>query len=140
MLSHFRCVRLCATLWTVASWAPLSMGIFWARIPEWVAMPSSRGSSWPRIRTGIVYVSCIGRWVLYHWCHLRSPSNHFYLPPFVFNFRMKNVIPHLWLTLTAFSAHFISAVWATQLTKKSCVVHSKMTKMNFSIPYKVKEI
>ena len=45
VLSRFSCVRLCATLWTVASQAPLSMGIFQARILEWVAMPSSRGSS-----------------------------------------------------------------------------------------------
>ena len=37
-----------ATPWTVAHQAPLSMGILWARILEWVAMPSSRGSSKPR--------------------------------------------------------------------------------------------
>ena len=33
------------TPWTVACQASLSMGIFQARIMEWVAMPSSRGSS-----------------------------------------------------------------------------------------------
>ena len=32
---------LCATPWTVAHQAPLSMGIFQARILEWVAIPSS---------------------------------------------------------------------------------------------------
>ena len=36
------------TPWTVARQAPLSMGILQARILEWVAMPSSRGSSEPR--------------------------------------------------------------------------------------------
>ena len=41
-------------------------GILQARILEWVAMPSSRGSSWPRDRTCISYISCIGRQVLYH--------------------------------------------------------------------------
>ena len=41
--------------------------ILQARILEWVAMPSSRGSSWPRDRTHVVsYVSCNGRQVLYH--------------------------------------------------------------------------
>ena len=35
--------------WTVALQASLSMGILQARILEWVAMPSSRGSSQPRI-------------------------------------------------------------------------------------------
>ena len=34
--------------WTVARQAPLSMRIFQARILEWVAMSSSRGSSQPR--------------------------------------------------------------------------------------------
>ena len=46
-------------------------GILQARILEWVAMPSSRGSSWPRERT---HISCIGKWVLYHLCHLRGPT------------------------------------------------------------------
>ena len=40
MLSRFRYVRLCATLWTVACQAPLSMGLSKARILKWVAMPS----------------------------------------------------------------------------------------------------
>ena len=39
------CVRLFATLWTVVRQAPLSMGILQAGMLEWVAMPSSRGSS-----------------------------------------------------------------------------------------------
>ena len=37
-----------ATPWTVPHQAPLSMGILQARILEWIAMPSSRGSSQPR--------------------------------------------------------------------------------------------
>ena len=37
------------TPWTVAHQAPLSMGIPQARTLEWVAMPSSRGSSNPGI-------------------------------------------------------------------------------------------
>ena len=38
-----------ATQWAVAHQAPLSMGILQARILEWVAMPSSRRSSPPRV-------------------------------------------------------------------------------------------
>ena len=38
-------------------------GILQARIPEWVVMPSSRGSSQPRDQPCIFYVSCIGRWI-----------------------------------------------------------------------------
>ena len=37
-----------ATSWTVAHQAPLFVGILQAKILEWVAMPSSRGSSQPR--------------------------------------------------------------------------------------------
>ena len=48
-------------------------GILQARILEWVAMPSSRGSSRPRDQTHISYISCIGRRVLYHSCNLGSP-------------------------------------------------------------------
>ena len=60
-------VRLCATPWTVACQAPLSMGIFQARILEWVAMPSSWGSSRPKDQTHISCVSCTaGRSVLSH--------------------------------------------------------------------------
>ena len=41
------------TPWTVVHQAPLSMGIIQARILEWVAMPSSRGSSQLRDRTQV---------------------------------------------------------------------------------------
>ena len=36
-------------------------------------MPSSRGSSPPRDQTRGSYISCISRWVLYHYRHLGSP-------------------------------------------------------------------
>ena len=35
-------------------------------VMEWVVMPSSRGSSPPKHGICISYISCIGRWVLYH--------------------------------------------------------------------------
>ena len=46
--SHFSCVQLFVTLWTVAHEAPLSMGFIQARILEWVVIPFSRGSSQPK--------------------------------------------------------------------------------------------
>ena len=61
VLSHFSHVQLFVTLWIVACQAPLSM-----RSLEWVAMPFSRGSSWPKDHSHVSYVSCIGRQVLYH--------------------------------------------------------------------------
>ena len=45
VLSRFSCVPVCATLWTVACQAALSMGFSKVRIVEWVAMPSFGGSS-----------------------------------------------------------------------------------------------
>ena len=66
MISRFSCVRLFVTLWIAACQAPLSMGILQARLLEWAAMPSSRGSSQPRDQICISFVPCIGRQVLYH--------------------------------------------------------------------------
>ena len=43
-------VWLFATPWTVAHQAPLSLDFFQARILEWVAISSSKGSSLPGIR------------------------------------------------------------------------------------------
>ena len=45
-------------------------GILQARILEWVVMPLSRGSSQPGDRTRVSYIACIGRWILYNYCHL----------------------------------------------------------------------
>ena len=53
LLSCFSHVQLCATLWTVALQAPLSMGILQARILEWVACPPPGDSSQAREGTHI---------------------------------------------------------------------------------------
>ena len=63
MLSHFNCAQL--TQWTVACQASLSMGFsrqeYWSGSP----CPSPRDLRDPRNQAR-VFVSCIGRWVLYH--------------------------------------------------------------------------
>ena len=46
-------------------------GILQARILVWVAMPSFRGSFQPRDWTS---VSCIDRWILYHWATCKAPK------------------------------------------------------------------
>ena len=58
-------VRLFATLWTVV--CSLVHGILQAKILEWVALSSSRGSSQPRDGTHVSWVSCTVGWILYHW-------------------------------------------------------------------------
>ena len=47
-------------------------GIFQVRVLEWGTISFSRGSCPPRDWT---HVSCIGRWVLYHWAIREAPSH-----------------------------------------------------------------
>ena len=56
-LNHVSIVCLFATLCTVAHQAPLSMGIFQARILEWVAISFSRVSSRPRDQTWVSHIA-----------------------------------------------------------------------------------
>ena len=68
----------CPTLCDPMDWSPPGSsvhGILQARMLEWVAMLSSRGSFRPRDQTWVSCVSCffpIGRWVLYHQRQLGS--------------------------------------------------------------------
>ena len=78
MLSHFSHIQLFATLWTVAYQAPLSMGFSGKNTG--VGFHALLQGIFPTLGlTHISYISCIGRWVLYPWCHLGSPLNHAYL-------------------------------------------------------------
>ena len=49
-------------------------GIFQARILVWVAISSSRGSSWPRDWNCVFSISCIGRQILYYWATWEAPD------------------------------------------------------------------
>ena len=57
VVSSLSRVRFFAIPWTVAPQAPLSMGILLESILEWVAMPSSRGSSQSRDKTQISLIA-----------------------------------------------------------------------------------
>ena len=80
VLGHFSRVWLFATPWTVACQAPLPVGFF--RQQYWIAMPFSRGSSQPRDRTHVSYVS-----------HLRQLGS-----PFLLQLLEKAEL-HTWLVL-----------------------------------------
>ena len=73
MLSHFSRVQLFATLWTVACQALLSMGF--SRQEYWSGLPSPPSGDLPDPGgwTCVSCISCIGRRVLYHQCHLGNP-------------------------------------------------------------------
>ena len=60
------CLILYDPMDSVARQASLSMEILQARILEWVAISSSRGSSQPRDHTQVSYISWIGRWIFYY--------------------------------------------------------------------------
>ena len=73
VLSCFSCVRLFATPWTVARQAPLPIGFSRQEYRSGLPCPSSRWSSRPRDR---MWVSCLSRWILYHWASLGSLLSH----------------------------------------------------------------
>ena len=101
---HAKLLQLCLTLdtlWTVACQAPLSMGFSrqeW--ILEWVAMPSSRGSSQPWDGT---WVSCIaGRFFTTE--PLGKPQSNYtaiHLKKIFFNVKRKGILTHAltWVNL-----------------------------------------
>ena len=71
-LSHVQSLQVCPTLQPHGLGPPGSSvhGILQARTLKWAAISSSRGSSRPRDRTRVSYVSCIGR-----WGHQGSPTS-----------------------------------------------------------------
>ena len=69
--------KLCPTLCNPMDHSPLGssvQGISQARILEWVAISSSRGSSQPM---GWTHNSCIGRQILWHWVTREAPCDHY---------------------------------------------------------------
>ena len=61
------------TLWTVSHQVRLSMGFSRQEYWNGLLYPASQDLLHPRVQPASV--SCIGSWVLYQWCHLRS---HYY--------------------------------------------------------------
>ena len=63
-------LQVCPTLFDSMNCSPPDSfvhGILQAKILKLVAISFSRGFSWPRDQTHISWVSCIGRWILYHF-------------------------------------------------------------------------
>ena len=88
------CVRLSVTPDLCSSPGPSVHGTLQARILEWVAISSSRGSPQPGDRTFISYVSCIDRRVLYHESHLGSPLKVPQSPSTIYNSIKNALIKH----------------------------------------------
>ena len=66
----------CPTLCDLKNCSPPGSSIhgnLQAKILEWFAISYSRASSWSRGQTYVFCVSCIGRWILYHWATWEAP-------------------------------------------------------------------
>ena len=68
------CPALCAPLDYSPPGSPVHE-ILQARLLKWVAIPPPGDLPNPSDWTWVSYVSCTGRWVLYHGCHLWSPAS-----------------------------------------------------------------
>ena len=88
-LNCWSIVQSCLTLCNPVDGSPPSSsihGILQARILEWVAIPFSRGSSWPRNQTG---VSCIAGRFFTSWVTRKAQ----YIPYSVYNIWRKKRQP-----------------------------------------------
>ena len=94
VLSCFRPVWLCATLWTLARQAPLSMGFSrqecWSGLP----CPPLEESSRPKDQTQVSHISYIGRQFLCYSCHLGNLLHE----------TVVQSLSHVWLSATPWTA------------------------------------
>ena len=113
-------VQSCQTLCDSMDCSPPGssvQGIFQARILKWVAISFSKGSSPARDETCISgVVSCIGRWILYHWATWKAP--------YIWTVREKEVSFSAWaislkglLLPSSKEATGIALRWTTPLLK-----------------------
>ena len=109
-------VRLFAAPCTVAHQAPLSMGILQARILEWVAVPSSMGSSPPRDQTQDSHIA------LYHLNHQMSPR---ILEWVAYPFSRGSSWPRNWTRVSYIAGGFFTS-WAGAIQRPS-LIHSLST-------------
>ena len=81
---HVKSLQSCPMLYAPMDCGPPCSsvgGILQAGMLEWVAWPSSMGSSQPGDQTCVSYVYLMGRWVLYHERHLGSPGDRYSVGP-----------------------------------------------------------
>ena len=114
ILSCFSCIWLCNPMNYSLPGSSVH-GILQARILEWVAMLSSRGSSRPRNGTSVSYASCIGRQVL-------LPLAFFYHPGI-----RKTEIATKVLTDSTFLRSYIFSCYQTKVFRKvSSVITNRL--------------
>ena len=101
-------LQSCLTVCDPMDCSPLGssvQGILQARILEQVAVPSSRGSSPPRNRTYISYISCIGRLDVYPQCRLEA----------VISVIQRVLLPHSLSSAISFPAVGLKRFWSLRI-------------------------
>ena len=127
--------RLCPTLWPhrLQSARLLCPWDSQAKILEWVAISSSRGSSRPRDQTQVSRISCTGRWILCHVSHQGSPSpalSKLQSRACLYHFCHVSVLPellvinHLIWTLTAVCFFFYLNTFSKKTLSHSYILQS----------------
>ena len=143
-----RLLKSCSTLCNPMNCSPPDSSvhvILQARILEWVAMSSSRGSSQLRDRTCVSCASCIGKQVLYHQHHLGSPRKqvestfHFLALPFlptVTFFLCYYQLGLMWVFLSDIQQLIIITVcpnkYSTEITCPLCIHSSKYSEQGLA--------
>ena len=84
---------------------------------EWVAISSSRGSSWPRDWTHVSCVFCIGRWILYHWATWETPSiiNYMYWKCTIWKKKKVYDLTHFDLYTYPWDVYALQSRWWTHI-------------------------
>ena len=99
-------------------------GILQARILKWVAMPFSRGSSWPRNRTR---VSCIAGSFLTDWA-MRESFTHIY--PLYFQIHIPNLSPFYCLSSSTHRYNLWTVYHSSSnLASQEFICHTVITEM-----------
>ena len=102
---HAKLLQSCPTLCDPLDCSPPGSSfheILQARILQWVAMPSSRGSCRPKDWTCI---SCIGRRILYDKRHLGRPITAIWPPLFSYQERVYQAADKAYNLLSGYSYH-----------------------------------
>ena len=132
----FKYIRVCMPVWVqlfqlyLTLWDPMDCGllgsyvhgILQARILEWVAMPSSRGSSQPRDWTHISCVSCIAGGFFTIWANREAH---------VCIYRQIYIIESIWLFLLCDIGDLLYKEYTSSPLRKTFFSHTGLVGIGF---------
>ena len=123
---HAKSLQSCPTLCDYSPLGSSVHGILQARILEWVAMPSSRGSSC------IFCNSCIGRQILYCWAAREAPRC-------IRSSQNMKIILNSTKTLEWTNSTHYLVIWNCQYVKWNGQYHARIIRAEKKIPQRTPE-